>query len=268
MKYKITFCLVLISIVGLTLSSCKKDEPAEPEGECRVTGMKNNGGGTRTFAYDTTGLIKTFTILKDGFNTRMDLSRNSQGQLTSTTYTFDKELAYKELYTYENGRIVTATEVDPNAETSIWTVHKLKYDEEGRIVEYTTENNDASDTKFIFAYDAQGVQTKFEVYTLTGLLQYRQVITPAGTPVKSTETFLMERGLPYELYFGNAYSKVSPGVGSTMQIYTQDAVGNIVLALSLSLKSQTVDPNGFVTESTWGNSSGNDVTTYSFKGCK
>lgn len=268
MKYAINLCLVLTAAFSLTLSSCK-DKPTEPEGECRVTGMKSNGGGTRSFVYDaTTGLIKTFNIFNNGFNTKMDLTHNSQGQLVSTLYTFDKNVAYKELYTYQNGRIVTATEVDPKVETSVWTVHNLKYDEQGRITEYTTVNNDASDTRFIFGYDAQGIQTKFEVYTLAGVLQYRQIITPAGTPVKSTETFLMERGLPYELYYGNAYPLLSPGVGSKMEIYTQDAVGNIVLALSLTLKSQNVDAKGFVTETTWGNTSGNDVTSFSFAGCK
>ncbi len=268
LKLKLSLVSVLIALALLPLS-CEKDGDGSvtPQG-CYLAGFQSTGTGSRSFAYNEKGLVKTFNLSKDGYNTKFDLTYDDKNLLISSICTIGGELAFKEKYAYENGRISTVTMVDPKNDIGVWGTHRIKYDQEGRIIEYTNEFGDApTDSKHIFEYNAQGVQTKYEVVLLKGDLKYRQIIKPAGTPVKSAESYLMEHGVPYELPLGYAFPKVDPGIGSVMELYATDLEGKIVLVNSYTLNTQKVNAKGFVEQSLWSTVKGEILNNYSFQGC-
>ncbi len=264
---KILPLFILPLSIFLALSCAKEETDIKPEG-CSLTTIQNIGGSQRTYIYGTDGLVKTIRINESGFNTRIEITRKASGELESSLWYFESELAYKEKYTYENGRIVKTALVNPSFEAAVWGIHQLKYDEQGRLAEYTTEFGDPeSDARYLYEYNEQGIQIRYETRYLDGRLQYKQIIKPAGTIAKSAESFLLERGLPYELPYGYAYPTADPGIGSVMDVYGPDSLGREKLLSTFILKTRKTNGKDFAEQIVWNSEGGDVVTNYVFNGC-
>ena len=256
---------VFILLISL-LISCEKNEPVLVEGNCLLKSYASQNKGTGSFEYRESGLVKSYIHDLQGFKTKVELTHNSSGDLISSLWYFDNVLGSKEIYIYQNGLISKVTVVNPMNDADIYGNLNIKHDNKGRIIEIKVEFGDPMiDRTLSYTYNDQGLAIKYVLHDADNKVVFIETVTPKGSPAKSSTTFLTEKGLPYDLVFGEAYVDLEAGQGSITELQIPDLDGKLKVVSTRTITGLNINAKGYCDNIT--SSDSKNSIKYLFENC-
>ncbi|MBK8635433.1 MAG: hypothetical protein KA767_11165 [Saprospiraceae bacterium] len=238
---------VLFIFIFALICSCEKNEPQPIVENCKLSSYRSQNKGLSKFTYNSKGLVKSYSLDLQGYNTKVELTHNDSGSLVSSLWYFDNVLGSKEIYTYQNDHIIKTTIVDPTNDLNVYGHINIKYDSQGRIIEMKNEFGDPMiDRTLFYSYNAQGLVTKIELQNSVGNVVFVEIVKPKGNPSKSAVTFLKQHGLPYNLIFSEEFVEFEAGEGTIIELHLPETNGNLKIAGTRTISSININTNGYV----------------------
>jgi hypothetical protein len=263
---RILFILAAFLLL-IIFNSCKKtDYPPSYKENCKVlsttvSGMSNYN---TVYTYDATGFISSEITNISGNTFEYKYTRKGNGEILSAQSLYNGEPNTTLKYTYSAGRVVELEEFFDDY--PIGHVSNIKYNSKGLISEISSEYADYPEFsgKTFFEYNALGQTTKITNTDLEGNINNQEIDKNTGTATPASEVYLMEHGLPFQVIFSYAYSISVPGIGSTVEAYSADQNGKLVLESKLTMKTKRLNSRGYTESISYVDEKGKESTNVSY----
>jgi YD repeat-containing protein len=265
----------MLTLLGAGCSDHLPD-PNPATATCRLTEI--NGafidGLKSTFEYDANGRvsrqIRDFGDVAFDYKHTYDASgRLSESIITDLDSAGKKTDEALEKYVWTNGRI---TQFQWAYQSGFKGVNNLTYDAQGRLIGFTTENDDspADNTKWAYTYDDNGVVTRRLLTSFDGtsvIFEARLTYTTKEI-VKTAFSLMPKAGLPVDLILARPWESNYPKNDGVLSYYLADADGKLELLAKGTIQNMTFNQSGIATGWSYGDVTG-DLTpvTFQITGC-
>jgi YD repeat-containing protein len=174
-----------------------------------------------------------------------------------------------EKYIWTNGRI---TQFRWEYQSGFKGINNLTYDAQGRLIGFTTENDDspADNIKWAYTYDANGVLIRRLLTSFDGtsvIFEARLTYTTKEI-VKTAFSLMPKAGQPVDPLLARPWESNYPKNDGVLSYSLADADGKLELLAKGTIKNMTFNQSGLVTGWSYGDVTG-DLTPISFQiaGC-
>lgn len=242
-------------------NSCKKnDYPPFYKENCRVlsTAVSGMSNYSTVYTYDANGFIssESTNMGKDVFEYRYSRKRDGKIETVQKIITGEQTTIK---YSYEGEKVVKLQEF---VDIHLKHISNIKYNAEGLISEITNEYIDYPQLngKSLFEYNELGQYAKITNTDLKGKIQNLEIHKNTGSSSPSSEQYLMSHGLPFQILYQYAYAISDPGIGSTIEAYSVDQNGKMILQTILTMISKKLNTRGYTESISYVNDKGHNVS--------
>lgn len=246
--------LIFFAFVSLFFTACNKD--SINTSKCKVTSIDRGNGAKSTMVYDTKDMVSK--IIRDA-----PVGPNGEIMKVSTEFVFNKKGVMQNMKTmlpdglYDvkwsivNNRPSEGIYTEPNGKTGKTT---LVYDSKGRTVKVTDDGGSTPEkaAQMTIQYNNEDIITEYKVSSFDGSVTFQKVeFQPAGVPVKSSESLLINKGIPADMLFFQPYQLNMGNIGTKIIFYgLNPSNGQLEKQISFIIKELTLNTEGYVTSYT------------------
>ncbi|MCY7358905.1 MAG: hypothetical protein LH609_15895 [Rudanella sp.] len=259
MRLKNTTQAITLFLLLLLFAAGCNDHTVDPiTANCRLTEITGAyiDGTKSTFEYDANGRVSrqirsfgtngadgTFSY-KHTYDASGKLSRSDIQNFDGDGKVVSEAI---ETYTWANNQIVR---FNYEENTGYKGVNNLTYNASGQLIGFTFEFNDpATDAKWAYSYDANGVVTRRLLTSLDGanLIFEARLTYTTKELVKTAFSLMPKAGQPVDLILSRPWETVYPKNDGTIAYYFPDANGQPEVFAKGNLTGMTFTQSGIAT---------------------